>query len=326
MKKNIIFLLSAIFMLSFSGRKGDLYRKFDLKRFEKALAYIPKGSFNYGASDQDAPADPFSETVRSRTVTVDAFYMSTHEVSNGEYLLFVLDLKEHDTALYRSMLPDTLVWREKLSYNEPYVEYYFRHPAYRNYPVVGVTHEQAEQYCKWLTGRYGREEKRKFKTAVFRLPSTEQWTYAATGGIQLSPFPWGGPYMQNKKGEWLANFSIISQNSIGRVTLPVKNVFGNIEDREILIAGSAGSRPGIPGKLNDAADITVPVLSYYPNDWGLYNMAGNVEEYVAQKGITKGGSWKDTGYYLQNQVEEKHDSLHLTSSERGFRFIMEQDK
>jgi formylglycine-generating enzyme len=318
MKKTALLLFPVLLLLSFSSRKEK--PGFDLKKFEKSLVYIPKGSFNYGASDQDVP---YRNASQSRTVSVESFYMNKYEVSNGEYLEFVFDLKKKDTALYRKMLPDTLVWREKLSYCEPYVDYYFRHPAYRNYPVVGVTHEQAEGFCKWLTERYAKEEKRKYKTARFRLATAEQWEYAARGGLDHSPFPWGGPYLQNKKGEWLANFTVISQSNIAWVTLPVKNIYGKIEDQKILAARYSGDRTGIPGQLNDAADITAPVMSFYPNDYGLYNMAGNVEEFVSEKGITKGGSWKDTGYYLQNAVMETYDPTQSASSERGFRFIME---
>jgi formylglycine-generating enzyme required for sulfatase activity len=321
MKKTLTLLLPALFLFSFSRHRNDPYRGMDLKRFEKSLAYIPKGSFTTGASDEDTPYQK-----PSRTFSFESFYMYNHEVSNGEYCEFLRLLKQEDTAMYRKMLPDTLVWRLPLAYNEPYVEYYLRHPAYSNYPVVGVTHDQAEYYCQWLTGQYAKLEKRKFKTAVFRLPTVAQWEYAARGGLDLSPFPWGGPGMQNKKGEWLANFTVISQSSIGWASYPVLNVYGKIEDRKILVAGYSGDRAGIAGWLNDAADVTAPVISFYPNGFGLYNMAGNVEEYVAEKGITKGGSWRDTGYYLQNSVEEPYDSTNFTSSERGFRFIMEVKK
>jgi len=320
MKKIFYIIIIASTLFSFSGKKDNSYKGFNLKEFEKSLALIPKGSFVYGDNDQDVPAYGLP---RAQTMIVDTFYIFTHEVSNGEYLEFVNDLKKKDTALYKQMLPDTLVWRDKLGFNEPYVEYYFRHPAYSNHPVVGITYEQAEYYCKWLTEIYMKEEKRKFKAIEFKLPTIGQWTYAAKGKIDLSPFPWRGISMQNKKGEWLANFTVVPQANIGRTTLPIQNVYGNIENKKILIATSG---QGSGGYLNDASDIIAPIISYYPNCYGLYNMAGNVEEYVKEKGTTKGGSWKDTGYYLHNFVEEKYDSTNYTSAERGFRFIMEVKK
>jgi formylglycine-generating enzyme len=316
--KAILFLLICSATLESYKGKENFYEGFKLKAFEKSLALIPKGSYVYGQSDQDMP---YQNQVRARTVSVDSYHIFNHEVSNGEYLEFVKDLEKEDTNFSKQMLPDTLVWRDKSMYLESFVEYYFRHPAYSNYPVVGVTHEQAEIYCKWLTEKYMKESKRKFKNAVFKLPSIEQWTFASKGGLDNSPFPWEGNSMQNKKGEWLANFRVIPQNSIGFDIIPVQNIYGKIENKKILVAVGGGRSYG--GNSNDVSEITAPVKSFYPNGYGIYNMAGNVEEYVKEKGITKGGSWKDTGYYLQNHVEEKYDSTNYTSAERGFRFIME---
>jgi sulfatase modifying factor 1 len=319
MKRKIVLLLVTSTLLSFSG-KENFYQGFNLKAFEKSLSLLPEGSFSYGQSDQDVP---YLHQPKSRVISLDTFYMYKQEVSNGEYLEFMNDLKKKDTALFRSMLPDTLVWREKLNYMEKYVDYYLRHPAYSNHPVVGITYEQAEYYCSWLTEKYMNEGKRKFKNVAFNLATTEQWTFAAKGRLKQAVFPWEGFSMQNKKGEWLANFTVIPQSAIGWSTFPVQNVYGQMENKKIRIAGD-GYRSG--GYLNVESDITAPVISYYPNDFGLYNMAGNVEEYVKEKGVTKGGSWRDTGYYLYNHVEEHYDSTNYTSAERGFRFVMEIKK
>jgi len=317
MKTILLLLISIATLQSFTGKEKS-YEGFNLNKFEKSLAIVPKGSFVYGQSDQDIP---YSNQPRARTVSVDSYYIYKYEVSNGEYLEFVNDLKQKDTMLSKQMLPDTLVWREKSSFLEPFVEYYFRHPAYSNYPVVGVTHEQAEFYCKWLTEKYQKEGKRKFKNAEFKLPTIHQWTYAAKGGLDNSPFPWQGYSLQNIKGEWMANFRVIPQNSIGFDFFPVQNIYGKIENKKILVAGGGGQSLG--AYSDDGAMITAPVKSYRPNGYGIYNMAGNVEEFVNEEGISKGGSWKDTGYYLQNHVEEQYDSTNYASAERGFRFVME---
>jgi sulfatase modifying factor 1 len=320
MKTILLLLISITTLQSFIGKEKS-YEEFNLNKFEKSLAFIPEGSFVYGQSDQDIP---YINQPRARTVSFDSYYMYKYEVSNGEYLEFVNDLNKRDTILSKQMLPDTLVWRDKSSFLEPFVEYYFRHPAYSNYPVVGVSYEQAEFYCEWLTKRYMKEPKRKFKNAEFKLPSIDQWTYASMGGLDNSPFPWQGYSMQNIKGEWMANFRVIPQTSIGFDILPVQNVYGKIEHKKILIAG--GGRPSHGAFLDDGALITAPVKSYRPNGYGICNMAGNVEEYVTEKGTIKGGSWKDTGYYLQNHVEEQYDSTNYASAERGFRFVMEVRK
>lgn len=286
---------------------------FKIKDLEKSLVMIPSGRFHYGQSDQDIP---YENVTRSRIIEVDSFYIFNHEVTNGEYLAFIQDVKSGDTALYMTLLPDTLVWRDRYSYSEPLVEYYFRHPAYRNYPVLGVRYEQAESYCKWLTQRYMRENKRKFQSVEFKLPTIGEWTFAAKGELDLSRFPWKGNSMQDKDGKWLARFRVIPQDGIGYEIIPVQKLDGGIEMKKILTAS------GWSGAFDFDHWIVAPVKSYPANGYGLYDMAGNVEEYVLEKGITKGGSWKDTGFYLNIHVEETYDSTNLTSSERGFRFVM----
>ncbi len=312
MKKAIFIFISGLVLSSFSVKKFNADKGFNLKAFEKSLCLIPSG---YYIKNTDAVMTPGKAPVKTN---VDTFYMSNHEVTNAEYLAFVMDAKEKDPALYFQILPDTLVWKNVISYNEPYVTYYFRHQAYSDYPVVGIRHEQAEAYCKWLTNKYLGEPKRKFRNASFRLPTINEWTYAANGGLDQPMFPWHGLYMQNKDGAWLANFTIVDQQDIAYTTYQVQGKDGNVESKKLLVA--------IPGHGVGTYFYTAPVMTHVHNDYGLYNMAGNVEEYVAEKGITKGGSWFDTGYYLRNSVEEKYDSLHNTSAERGFRIMMEIGK
>jgi formylglycine-generating enzyme required for sulfatase activity len=294
--------------------KDNSSKSIDLKKVEKSLSLIPKGTLEYG-SDIDHRNVP-THGPPNKKISIDSFYISKFEVSNGEYLNFVNDLKEKDPTMYSKMLPDTLVWHTMASFGEPYLYHYFRHPAYRNYPVVGISYEQAEKYCKWLTNEYLKEEKRKFKQVEFKLPNMDQWTYAAKGGLHHFSFPWGGPSMRNKKGQWLANFRVIPQDNIRKDTMKVSN---NI--RNILIAEGRERLPSRKDSYDDFETLA-PVTSFYPNDYGLYNMSGNAEEYVKEKGITKGGSWLDTGYYLQTDVAENYDSTNYVSCERGFRFIM----
>jgi formylglycine-generating enzyme required for sulfatase activity len=310
MTRSLLFsALAALALISLISGKEKEPPVFSAKEIEKNLAAIPAGSFNHSPPDHDVSFD----TILSRTITVAAFHISKFEVTNGQYLLFVNDLLvQGKKAEYNKALPDTMVWREKLAYNEPYVEYYFRHPAYREYPVVGVTHEQAMMYCSWLTEKYRSDPKRKHKNAVFKLPTREHWEYAARGDMKGSPFPWGGPYMQNAKGQMLANFMRIDQASLVRGDKPGE--FKYASDQHGM---------GVAGKLNDNADVTAPVKSYFPNNYGLYNMSGNVEELVREKGISRGGSWADTGYYLRVSIEETYTDTNATSSQRGFRFIME---
>ena len=311
--RTLCLLLISVVLLSFSGTRIP-NEAFNVKKLEKSLMLIPKGSFGDLCND----CNSWTSTL-SRSAKIDSFYMYQHEVSNGEYVYFLNDLKKTDTNTYKKMLPDTLVWRFIANYNEPYVIYYLHHPAYANYPVVGVSHEQATYYCKWFTQKYMSNPKRKYRNVAFDLPTVNQWYFVASGGVTYNLFPWKGPHMQNSKGEWLANFRIIPQQSIGKQTFDIRTPNGLYEKREFI---SADNNATILGYKNEVQFYTTPVVSFWPNDYGIYNMAGNVEEFVKEKGITKGGSWFDTGYYLQNLVEEKYDSTNQVSAARGFRFVM----
>ena len=281
------------------------------------LIFIEGGTFVMGSTTQDLL---FDWNNIPRRVTIPSFYMDETEVSNLDYLeyLYWLDriFGEDYPEVYTAALPDTLVWRNRLAYNEPLVEMYFRHPAYHFYPVVGVSWEQANNYCSWrtdrvnellliesgvleidpdqknesnfnteayLTGQYEglvREGKKNLSldgTSIrkvkiedglllprYRLPTEAEWEYAALGLIgntlyervvERRTYPWNGNYTRTDERKYYGSF--VSNFKRGR-----------------------GDYMGVAGNLNDGADIPAPVGSYWPNDYGLYNMAGNVSEWV----------------------------------------------
>ena len=215
-----------------------------------------------------------------------------------------------------NVYPDTLCWIRDFaySYNEPYARNYFSHPAYDDYPVVGINWKQAKAFCDWRTKIWNKYKgEGEPNTEVFRLPTESEWEYAARGGHDLAPYPWGGYYVRNAKGCLLANF-----------------------------------KPGRGNYPEDGGMATVKVDAYFPNDYGLYNMAGNVSEwtetayfpnaynnvhdmnpdikYDAQddepkaykRKVIRGGSWKDISYFLQTGTRhwEYQDT---TKSYIGFR-------
>ena len=216
--------------------------------------------------------------------------------------------------------PDTLVWVADFSYsyNEPLSQMYFWHPAYDNYPVVGVTWKQAKAFSHWRTHYFNNALNMAGLPLVqdFRLPTESEWEYAARGGLAVSQYPWGGPYIRNDRGCFLANF---------------KPLRGNYVD--------------------DGGFQTVNVYSYSPNDYGVYCMSGNVAEwtnnaysesayefghdmnadyqYEAQEGdaevyrrkVIRGGSWKDVGYYLGVGVRS-YEYQDTAKSYIGFRNVM----
>jgi len=218
-----------------------------------------------------------------------------------------------------AVYPDTLVWLSDFSYaaNEPMVEGYFSHPAFRNYPVVGVTWRQARAYTVWRT-RYNdayKDSRRLPHRQPYGLPTEAEFEYAARGGRIGTDYPWGGPYIKNAKGCLLANF-----------------------------------KPGRGNYTDDGGAYTVNVRSYFPNDYGLYNMAGNVAEWTAssfdesassfvhdlaptfnyeakstdpevlKRKVVRGGSWKDIGYFLQNATRT-YEYQDTAKSYIGFRCV-----
>jgi len=221
----------------------------------------------------------------------------------------------------QKVYPDTLVWMRDFSYsyNEPMTKRYWSHPSFGNYPVVGVNWKQAVAFCNWRTHYLNSWlEKRKFAIeSDFRLPSEAEWEYAARGGRSNSMFPWGNYYLRNKKGCLLANF---------------KPTRGNYAE--------------------DGGFYTVRVDAYWPNDYGLYNMAGNVAEWTSsyfdegaynfvhdlspdvrydakdsdpplmKRKVIRGGSWKDVGYFLQTSTRafEYQDTA---KSYIGFRCVID---
>jgi len=328
------FGLISLASCSMLGKKGDTssvtgweYNNPDMGGFEyksgyeqetgPGLVFVEGGTFIMGRVEQDVM---YEWNNVPRRVTVPSFYMDETEVTNAnyrEYLYWITRVYSDYPEVYKKALPDTLVWRRALGYNEPMVENYLRHPAYADYPVVGVNWIQANDFCAWRTNRVNelilieegilefdasQQGENNFDTEAYllgqyegitgknpmedldpnkdtrrirwddgillpkyRLPTEAEWEYAAFALIGNSYdermtdrriYPWNGHILRNadknNRGAMMANF-----------------VRGN------------GDMMGMAGDLNDGGDITVDVRSFWPNDYGLYCMAGNVNEWVA---------------------------------------------
>lgn len=279
------------------------------------LVMIEGGTYTMGRVEQDVM---YEWNAVPRRVTVSSFYMDETEVRNvdyREYLYWLSRVFVDYPQVHTNALPDTLVWRRPMAYNEPYVLYYFRHPSYNDYPVVGVSWLQATDYCVWRTDRVNEQllvnnkilstdpnqiNEENFNTGSYlagqyegvvnqnlpsldpnkdtrrvrledgillpryRLPSEAEWEFAALSLIGNSYeervyerriYPWDGHNVRqdakSNRGEMRANF-----------------------------VRGRGDMMGVAGDLNDKGSIPAPVSSYWPNDYGLYNMAGNVNEWV----------------------------------------------
>lgn len=301
-----------------SANGGFQVKSFIEQKTGPGLVFIEGGTFLMGRTNQEV-AEAWDNI--PRRVTVTSFYMDQTEVANVDYLEYLYWISRiygiDFPRIYDKALPDTLVWRKKLAYNEPFSELYLRHPSYHDYPVVGVNWLQARDYCTWRTDRVNeqilidagvlkmdpmQQNEENFNTKAYlagqfvglvdqelkdlnpnssgtrgvriedgtllpsyRLPTEAEWEFAALGLIgntyyervvERRIYPWNGHNTRtdNRKyyGEFVANF-----------------------------VRGRGDAMGVAGHLNDKASITAPVFAYWPNDYGLYNMAGNVAEWVA---------------------------------------------
>ena len=294
------------------------FQNFNDQKPGPGLVAIQGGTFTMGSTQENV----FYEWNNTpRQVTVSSFYIDETEVRNIDYLEYIYWLEhvygKDMPEMVTSALPDTMVWRNSMAYNEPMVEVYFRHPAYRDYPVVGVSWLKANKYALWrsdrvnemlliqagvieydpeqnkdnnfttdgyLTGvykariangvtdynrgeEYGRNAKMEdgIMLPKYRLPTEAEWEYAALGLIgntreerivDRKTYPWNSDGLRSDEGDFTGKFAANFKRG-------------------------KGDYMGVAGNQNDGADFPAPVISFWPNDFGLYNMAGNVSEWVA---------------------------------------------
>jgi gliding motility-associated lipoprotein GldK len=305
------------------------------------MVLIPTGSFMRGEVDEDI----FNRINPNRRVSVSSFFMDQTEVTNKEYRVFLEKVQERfdelkdnfgagdntgttiddgqtidplEQRLTEEFIRDVLtpnmdVWRTDFNYHmaDNVVEGYFDLPGFDNYPVVGVSWEAAKFFAAWRTKYFNeyREEKGLDKYPSFSLPSAAQWEYAARGGNELAKYPWGGPYIRNAEGKLRANF---------------KSGEGDYAECGYIY--------------------TSPVTAFPPNDFGLYDMAGNVAEWTLDAynpaavaltwdsdplylddeqpmKIIKGGSWKDISRFLQTGAYD-YEHKDTARSYVGFRCVI----
>jgi sulfatase modifying factor 1 len=275
-----------------------LFSAFVPKKKEKVklpdeFTYIPLGT--YSLSDTNDIIDEMPRPI----ISVQSFYMSKFEISNMQYRQFYKEVEPGLTDEERKkIMCDSAGWVNRfLVYQEPMRTNYFNHPAYNKYPVVNISYEGALKYCEWLQQKIQKDNP-DFMVNV-KLPTRNEWTYAAMGGRSQAIYPWGNWYLRNKKGQPMCNFK-------------------RVEDYQVTKSRKTGL-PEVHIPESSTAFFTAEVKSYYPNDFGLYNMCGNAAEMVKEKGIAMGGSWNDYGSDVNTRAESAYERSAPTV---GFRPII----
>lgn len=253
-------------------------------------ATLPGNSFNPYTSSYD----------KNAKVRIDSAFWRGKQIVDT---VIIKPLRHRSDLISKKIInvyPDTMCWMEEFTYsfNEPAMLNYFAHPTYGEYPAVGINWDQAQAFCHWRTAIHD-NIKNLPRIQKYRLPTEAEWEYAARGGRHTAQYPWGGPYVRDSKGCFMANF---------------KPMRGNYTEDGWLYPSRVGS--------------------FEPNDYGLYDMSGNVAEWtsttydqslntftldmnpsyeyqaknddprIMKRKIIKGGSWKDVGAYLQCGVRD----------------------
>lgn len=309
MKKLGYFLLLLPLLFAFGKNKKPQHSKYLTKHYVKVpggKVYMHPNDINFLRQKKAKELGLDSAARQNYLNGLDStseFYISSTEITNENWKEFLSYLKQEGRIdEYKANLLDTTVWRQRLAYCEPFVDYYYQHKAYSEYPAIGMTLKQATAYADWLTEIWSMNEKVKKEGAkiTFSVPTKKQWVRAARGEAQ-NIYPWEGPYMRNSKGVYLANFKALS----------ARNIHYDNESQEYKIYGAGDMQL-------DEVTITAPAESYYPNQFGIYNMSGNVAELVSDDTVAMGGSWNDTGYDVRVESEQPATEPRSTI---GFRVV-----
>lgn len=289
---------------------GEVQKAEGLKELSLKIARAGKREADFRAlfPDTQTPEIPQSAIAPKSLDKVmkkvgERLYAAETELTNGQYELFLQDLLKNkdfeQLALCRTSKTD---WRTLLPENmralPDAIIFKNGHPDAATSPVQNISQDAAQRYCNWITQVYNTSDtKKKFKKVLFRLPTETEWELAASGGLKSAAYPWGGYYVRNAKGCYLCNIN---------ATEP------------------CGDCPEAKDISNDGGIFTVPAETYYPNNFGLYNVAGNVSEMIQEPGKTKGGSWQDAAFFGQLKSVKMETAPSPTIGVRVFMEVIEE--
>ena len=247
---------------------------------------------SFAQNEKDYPSNV--KLIKKNTTKVsESLYASVIEVTNKEYNYFLSDLKQKQEfdKLKKAQI-DSILW-DIAPYLEPYIRMYHTHVVYNAYPVVNISYAGATLYCEWLTKQYKSNPKQKFNKVVFRLPTEKEWIIAAKAGNPNAIYPWNTDSVKNKKGCYIANFKTTDttiSNTVYSIPKPI---------------------------------IVVPVYSYGPTGFGIYNLSGNAAEMIQEKGVSKGGGFLSLAEDVTVESKGSYNANASGKVDLGFRWFME---
>ncbi len=290
MRKSTIYILLFLALTSFSSFL--FVKKYSLKYYKNFLnrgyAFVPSGN----------------TLVNEKLVSVQSFYMLKTEISNFTYKEYLTSLKmDGKFEEYKAAIPDSTVWNQLGVSNQKMIDWYFTHPAYRDYPVVGVSKAQAEKFCEWITVIW--RKNLNDSTIVFRLPHEAEFKRAACGDSINQTYAWKGKSMFNAKKQMLCNHLNSENMQITRD-----------ENGELKIIGFSSIE-------SENTDFIAPIESYWPNVFGIYNLNGNISEMLSSSEEAIGGSFHSPAYDVRNDAKIPFTK---PSCFVGFRIVMTHRK
>lgn len=218
-------------------------------------------------------------------------YMDQSEITNIDWKEYQYWMKKNDPENWANTLLDTNAWLQIDSNYTPIIQQYHAHSAYDQHPVVGMSHQQAKDYCQWRSKVVNEmlrlNPNKDFQQVAYRLPTEKEWEYAASTGLNKSNFPYGIDVDAHKKN--------------------AHRLFNFDHEPQTPLEAASSATPA-------------PTNSYLPNAWGFYNFFGNVAEMVEEEGISKGGSWQHSSTLGRIEKNIPYDGTHPWL---GFRCICE---
>lgn len=287
MKRKLLFISIPLFGMALTSTILQKSKTFNaIKTIKTDFAFIADGKCMLGKD----------------SVQIGSFYLQKFEVTNAQYRVFLNDLKaKGDLTNFQLANVDSNAWNSSASMNNKYKDYYFSHPAYANYPVVNVSYEGAVLYCQWLENKLKASDG-KLSAIKVRLPKREELIRAGRMNTNL-PYACG-PYLSNSRGDVLANFVRLRNEEI--------HINDSTKKIELKFNGDYA--------IYSFSDVLAPSKSYFPNLNGIYNLCGNAAEMTFEKGLSAGGSWKNSGYDIR--LESVHN-YEKANPQTGFRVLIE---